>query len=116
AIPSVGDREAARIAEHLPCLGEGVEALVHPLADDLDRRDRLDVPDRKPPADIEQARLQARLAHDLEERPRLFQGDAPVLRVAALRTDVERYTGQVRAELGGQGDDLARVAGAGSEP
>src|SRR5438445_129575 len=114
-IAGVGDQEAAWLGDHLHVLGEGPEALLYDLADDLDRRDRLDVPDRKAAADIEQARLQARLAHDLEERSRLFQGDAPVLRVAALRTDVERYTGQVRAELGGQGDDLARVGGAGSE-
>src|SRR5437016_1772568 len=114
-IAGVVDQEAAGLGDHLHVLGKGLEALVHHLADDLDRRDRLDVPDRKPTADIEQARLQARLAHALEERSRLFQGDAPVLRVAALRTDVERYTGQVRAELGGQGDDLARVGGAGSE-
>ena len=36
----------------------------------------------------------------VEQRARLLDADAPVLRVAALRADVERDAGEIGAELG----------------
>jgi len=73
------------------------------------------VPHRVAAADVEQAWLQAGLDHQVEEATRFLERDAPVLRVAALRADVEGDARKVDAQLGRGGDDLARVAGAGAE-
>jgi hypothetical protein len=68
-----------------------------------------------PIADVEQARLETRLGHGVEHALRLFQRDAPVFRVAALRADVKRHAGEVRAALGREGDHFARLGCAGAE-
>src|SRR5207248_1246492 len=53
--------------------------------------------------------------HHVEQVPRLLQGHTPVFWVAALRADVEGDPGEVGSQLGGGGDDLARIRRAGAE-
>ena len=114
-VAGVGHEVAARLGDDLDVLGKGLEALVHHLADHLDRRDGLHVAHGVAAADVEQARLEPGLRHGVEQGARLLERDAPVLGVAALRADVEGHAREVGPQFCGHGHDLPRVGGAGAE-
>ncbi len=60
-------------------------------------------------AEVEQARVEPRLAHRREHLARALHAHAPVLRVQALRAHVEGDAGQVGLAVDGGGDELGNV-------
>ena len=78
--------------------GQVGDSGVHDISYHFYRRDWLDVAHRIAAADIEQARTQAGLAHVGENFLRPFDAHSPVLRIAALRTYMESYPGEVSLE------------------
>src|SRR5690606_23257160 len=117
-VSGVGDQITSWFRDNLNAFRQVSDRGINDFRDDLDGRDRFSVAYRITAAYIEQTRIQAYCPHIAENLDGAFDAYTPVLRIAALGTDMKGDAGQIcvkprsffndAADIGQMGAEFAR--------